>query len=66
MHHAPPTIADKRLASVTARLAIAGIELRRAPSGAPGFVAVRWNLTRALATLDAAEVFAAAAMDRIR
>jgi len=66
MNIAPPiTAEDKRLASVTARLAIAGIELRRAPSGA-GFIASRWNLTRRLDSLDACELFALAAMDRIR
>jgi len=61
-----PTITTeaKRLASVQAAMALVGIELRIAPGG--GYVATRWNLTRALPTLDAAEVFANAAMDRIR
>jgi len=58
------TAMDKRLATVTAALALVGIELRPALDGT--FVAVRWNLTRALPTLDAAEAFSAAAMDRIR
>lgn len=58
------TTEQKRIASVTARLALAGIALLRAPDGT--FVATRWSLTRVLPTLDSAEVFAAAAMDRIR
>ncbi len=60
----PPTIEAKRIANVTARLALVGIELHRAPDGA-GFVATRFGLTRALPTLDAAEVFALKALDRV-
>jgi hypothetical protein len=61
-----PTITaeDKRLASVTARLALTGVELRRAADGS--FVATRFDLSRALPNLDAAELFATAALDRIR
>jgi len=64
MQHTTPTDYDKRIASATARLALTGIELRRASDGS--FVAHRWHLSRPLATLDAVEVFVAAAMDRIR
>ena len=58
------TTIDKRLATVTATLALLGIELVPLPDGS--FVATRFGLTRGLPTLDATEVFAAAAMDRIR
>ncbi|MGN6525808.1 MAG: hypothetical protein ACTHL8_05420 [Burkholderiaceae bacterium] len=57
--HAPATTIDaKRLANVTARLALHGIEL--APLAAGGYVAKRWGgLSRELLTLAAAEVLAA-------
>ena len=66
MHHTTtlPTIEAKRIASVTARLALLGIELRRALDGT-GFVASRFGLERALPTLDAVELFTVKAVERV-
>ena len=46
----------KRLATLTARLALRGFALRQPPHG--GFIVDRWDLARELVDLDAVAAFA--------
>ena len=50
------TPADKEKATLRAQLAMRGIELRELSDGS--FIATRWNLCRALQTLEAVAAFA--------